>query len=62
MRRWTLHHLCVFLFQSENGEQKEKELSLELSRIREQVGEFFALFLIWALEMRLLRMYYNLYL
>lgn len=32
--------MCLCVFQSENAEQKAKELSLELIQIQEEVGKF----------------------
>lgn len=32
--------MCLSVFQSENAEQKEKELSLELRQMQEEVGKF----------------------
>ena len=43
VRRLTL--FCLHVFQSENAEQKEKDLSLELSRIRDEVGELWIIYL-----------------
>lgn len=31
--------VCYFLFQSESAEEKERELTQELSRIQHEVGE-----------------------